>query len=595
MTTDETHTTPESKGKEPLYTSNGDSANEEHDTPTVNADRDVDGVVEGLNALTVTEQAIPACTSRGTHVLNYLKSMSAYHAPGKVTSDDESANEEHDTPTVNADRDVDGVVEGLKPLTVTKKATPAKTSSETYLLNYAQGIKAGLDAYGARGAVGTNQYIMLMKLRKYKECPYGSHQPELRKAWFHFVKNFPPMPKSDEYYLEAFGKAYTKNPDLHKARGIPGLYKFCALKKIVDEDLKFSGELEAYEHLLKRVWTYEAKLFTERSYLTHLVDFHESYEKDGDFMTACGKWNSARYKALCILDKVTDLSTYEEPYQSMIRKLQEGWKTNMTWKEHLKDFYESYQKDDDFKKARGDSSGARYKVLSKLTNVTDLSEYEEPYRSMIVKLQEVWETNMTWKEHLEAFRESYQKDSDFKKARGTHTSARYHTLNKLTKVTDLSTYDEPHRSIIRKLQEVWAGQKTWEEHLVDFHESYQEDSDFKKARGDSNGSNVARYKTLSKLTKVQDLSTYEEPYRSMISFLQEVWQPIKLPVSQKHLTAFFESYENGGNFDEARGKSDSARYHILKNLNEDNAYTYDEPHQSLILKLQKVWKEHEHL
>ena len=81
----------------------------------------------------------------------------------------------------------------------------------------------------------------------------------------------------------------------------------------------------------------------------------------------------------------------------------------------------------------------------------------------------------------------------------------------------------------------------------------------------------------------------------MISFLQEVWEPIKLPVSQKHLTAFFESYQNGGNFDDARGQSDSARYHILKNLNEDNAYTYDEPHQSLILKLQKVWKEHEHL
>ena len=81
----------------------------------------------------------------------------------------------------------------------------------------------------------------------------------------------------------------------------------------------------------------------------------------------------------------------------------------------------------------------------------------------------------------------------------------------------------------------------------------------------------------------------------MISFLQEVWEPIKLPISEKHLTAFFESYQNGGNFDEARGKSDSARYHILKNLNEDNAYTYDEPHHSLILKLQKVWKEHEHL
>jgi len=139
---------------------------------------------------------------------------------------------------------------------------------------------------------------------------------------------------------------------------------------------------------------------------------------------------------------------------------------------------------------------------------------------------------------------------------------------------------------------LWEGLKTWKEHLEDFHESYQKDSDFKKARG-KHGS--ARYIALGRLNKVSwvtDLSKYEEPHRSMISFLQEVWQPIKLPVSQEHLTVFFESYKNGGNFDDARGQSDSARYHILKNLNEDNAYTYDEPHQSLILKLQKVWKEH---
>jgi len=471
MTTDETHTTPKTKGKEPLY-----------------------------------------------------------------TSDDESANEEHDTPTVNADRDVDGVVEGLKTLSVTKKATPAKTSKETYLRNYWKGIKDGLSAYHARGAVGTNQYTMLMCLRKWKECPYGTDQPDLREAWFDFVENFPPMPKSDEYYLKAFGKAYTKNPDLDKARGNPGLYKFCALEKIVDKDLKFPGELEAYELLLKRVWTYEERPFTERSYLTHLVDFHESYQKDGDFKKARGdSKNSARYVALKKLNSVTDLSTYDEPYQSMIRKLQELWVTPdvTTWKEHLEDFHESYQKDSDFKKARGKSSdSARYQALRILSNVTDLSEYEEPYRSMIVKLQEVWVT-----------------------------------------------------------PEV----KTWEEHLEDFHESYQEDGDFKKARGDSNSARYVALRRLNKVSWVTDLSKYEEPHRSMISFLQEVWQPIKLPVSQEHLTVFFESYKNGGNFDEARGKSDSARYHILKNLNEDNAYTYDEPHQSLILKLQKVWKEHEHL
>jgi len=328
MTTDETHTTPKSKGKEPLYTSDDDTANEEHGTPTVNADRDVDGVVEGLNALTVT-----------------------------------------------------------------KKATPTMTSKETYLRNYWKGIKDGLSAYHARGAVDTNQYIRLMKLRKYKECPYGTDQPDLRKAWFDFVKNFPPMPKSDEYYLKEFGKAYTKNPDLNKARGAGGLYKFCALKKIVDEDLKFP-ELKEYELLLKRVWTYEETPFMERSALTHLVDFHESYQKDGDFETARGKHGCARYQALKKLNSVTDLSTYDEPYQSKIRKLQEVWERNKTWKEHLEDFHESYQKDSDFKKARGTHRSARYFTLLKLTKVQDLSTYEETYRSKIKFLQEVW------KEHL---------------------------------------------------------------------------------------------------------------------------------------------------------------------------------------------------
>ena len=62
----------------------------------------------------------------------------------------------------------------------------------------------------------TNQYNILMKLRKLKECPYGTDQPDLREAWFDFVKNFPPKPTSDAYYLKAFGKGHTKNPDLER-------------------------------------------------------------------------------------------------------------------------------------------------------------------------------------------------------------------------------------------------------------------------------------------------------------------------------------------------------------------------------------------
>ena len=54
----------------------------------------------------------------------------------------------------------------------------------------------------------------------------------------------------------------------------------------------------------------------------------------------------------------------------------------------MEDFDESYQKHGDFKKARGKNSGPRCQALRTLNNVQDLSEYDEPHRSMIRKLQE---------------------------------------------------------------------------------------------------------------------------------------------------------------------------------------------------------------
>ena len=89
-----------------------------------------------------------------------------------------------------------------------------------------------------------------------------------------------------------------------------------------------------------------------------------------------------------------------------------------------------------------------------MKNETDLSKYDEPYRGMIRKLQEVWEGRevedlKTWKEHLEDFDESYRTSKNFKEARGKSDSARYDALNKLNKIKDLSEYDEPYRSMIR--------------------------------------------------------------------------------------------------------------------------------------------------
>ena len=464
------------------------------------------------------------------------------------TSDDDSADEQHrhpPSPTVNSDQDLNEVVEGLDTLTVTKKATPTKTSSETYLRNYWENRKAGWSAEDARGAVDTNQYNILMKLRKLKECPYGTDQPDLREAWFDFVKNFPPKPTSDAYYLKAFGKAYTKNPDLEKARGKSGLYKFCALKKIVDEDLKFSGELEEYELLLKRVWTHEPKPCTERSTLTHLVDFHESYQKDGDFKKARGKWNSPKYQALSKLTNVQDLSTYDEPYRSMILKLQEVWVTPKvtTWKGHLEDFHESYQKDGDFKKARGKWDSARYNALNILKNVQDLSKYDEPHRRMIRKLQEVWQGLTTWEEHLEDFDESYQKHGDFKKARGKNSGPRCQALRTLNNVQDLSEYDEPHRSMIRKLQEVWnepfeAPVGDEPEDFEDFLTNYVQQISFVNGApvGDEPEDFEAPVGEAQK-TPEEHLEDFDESYRKD---RRDAWE--------QHLIDFYECYEQETSF-----------------------------------------------
>ena len=506
----------------------------------------------------------------------------------------------------DATSDVDQVVAGFKTLRV-----KPKTSKETHLLDYYKDIKRGLKPKKARKRPGTARYASLMCLRKFVNCPYSDDKPELRKAWKHFKKRFPVTPKSDAFYLKQFGKAYTKNPDLDKARGTVGCYKFNALKKIVDEDVKFRddlpGDLPKYERLLKKVWSYKPLPWKENSYFTHLEAFHKEYEAEWfDFQKARGPIGTARYGALLYL-KDQKADKYKEPHRTMILNLQKVWETpdHKTWKEHLRDFDKSYRIDGDFKKARGNTKGedcARYYTLLSLNNVLNLDWwYDEPYRSMIRKLQEVWEGRevedlKTWKEHLEDFDESYRTSKNFKEARGKSDSARYDALNKLNKIKDLSEYDEPYRSMIRKLQEVWETPEvtTWEEHLEDFTISYQTDGDFKKARGKRNS---GRYEMLNKLRK-ENLSKYAEPHRSMIRNLQKVWETPGHTTWEEHLEDFDESYRTDGDFKKARGLVNSTRYNALTSLLRDlngsknGSSGYEEPYRRMLLNLQKLWKTH---
>jgi len=364
-----------------------------------------------------------------------------------------------------------------------RKITPnePRTSKESHLREYWRLItEEGKTPHQARGSRKEGdetrpRYQTLMALRKADECPYGDEESDLREIWLHFQKEFPvTRTRTDADYLKEFARRYDEKQDLRSARGSVSTYLFKALKKIVDEDLHFP-ELAEEEALLKRVWKHDVRRWTENSVMTHLQAFIDEYETNGG----------------------------------------------------------------DFNKARGAMNSARYEALRRL-NHTKAEAYEEPYRSHIKKLQDVWEGNepaITWEEHLQAFIDEYETNGgDFNKARGAMNSARYQMLYKLNKA-NADAYEEPYRSHIKKLQEVWETPDvtTWKEHLQAFIDEYETNGgDFVKARG---ANSTARYQTLLRLNNVK-AEDYEEPYRSHIKKLQEVWGtspdiPDPLPPSQE--------------------------------------------------------------
>ena len=417
-----------------------------------------------------------------------------------------------------------------------RKITPnkPKTSKESHLREYWRLIKEGKTPYEARGSYKPEskggdetyaRYTVLMKLRKADKCPYGDDEADLREMWLHFKKAFPVLIKlSDADYLKIFAERYEQKQDLEFARGSPGAYLFKALKKIVDEEDLHFPELAEEEALLRRVWKYDEKRYAENSEMTHLQAFIDEYETNGgDFVKARGAWDTARYKVLLRLNNAK-AEDYEEPYRAHIQKLQDVWETPdvTTWEKHLQVFIDEYETNGgDFAKARGAWDTARYRVLLRLTKAK-AEDYEEPYRAHIQKLQDVWETPdvTTWEEHLRVFIDEYETNGgDFVKARGAHETSRYKTLRKLNNAK-AEDYEEPYRSHIQKLQDVWETYTTWEEHLQAFIDEYETNGgDFVKAR---RAQGTARYATLRKLNKAK-AEDYEEPYRAQIQKLKQLW------------------------------------------------------------------------
>ena len=287
-----------------------------------------------------------------------------------------------------------------------RKITPPKpkTSKESHLREYWRLIQEGKTAHEARGCSrnkknggdDTNaRYSALMCLRKADKCPYGDDEADLREMWLHFKKAFPVFLKlSDADYLKIFAERYEKKQDLNLARGDASTYLFKALKKIVDEEVHFP-ELAEEEALLRRVWKHDEQRFAENSEMTHLQAFIDEYETNGqDFVEARGSHNSSRYNALVKLNRAK-ADDYEEPYRSHIQKLQGVWETpeTTTWEEHLQAFIDEYETNgQDFVEARGSSGSSRYSALWRLHNAK-ADDYEEPHRSHIQKLKQLWLKN----------------------------------------------------------------------------------------------------------------------------------------------------------------------------------------------------------
>jgi len=302
---------------------------------------------------------------------------------------------------------------------------PPRISKETHLLKWLRDVERGVNPNEARGKSDTAQYASLIKVRRLKECPYTDEEPELKEAWERFTTLFPPERHEDVYYLQWFGEKYRDTGDFDAACGDSGGYKFAALKNIVDKDLKFPA-FQAYEEQLKSGWKYETTRWTEMTPHLHLLEFFEEYRVHEDFKKARGDHSSARYKALVLITKKAD-----EECNQLELELKALWQGNMTSQEHLEAFFEEYRVHNDFKNARGVTSSARYLALWKITKKAD-----EECNEQELELKALWEGNMTPQEHLEAFFEEYRVHNDFKKARGVNSSARYKALVLITKKAD---------------------------------------------------------------------------------------------------------------------------------------------------------------
>ena len=327
---------------------------------------------------------------------------------------------------------------------------------------------------------------------------------------------------SKEEHLREYWKLIQEGKTLRDARGKSKTAKYATLNRLRKAHKcpydKEEGELyEAWNHLKKH---FPVDKLTDAQYLKQFAKRYE--EKNHDLDLARGGTGTYLFNSL---KKIIDEDLHfpelaeEEALLRRVWKYESRLLSDQSTQQHLQDFVDEYESNGhDYKKARGIRDSPRYVALKRLRH-KNADEYDEPYKSQIKKVQELWEEQTSWQEHLQDFIDDESDGYGFYSARGTNMSARYQALLTL-KNKNADEYDEPYKSQIKKLQELWEEQTSWQEHLQTFIDEYESNGhDFVKARGIARS---RRYHMLLTL-KNKNADEYDEPYKSQIKKLQEVW------------------------------------------------------------------------
>jgi len=254
--------------------------------------------------------------------------------------------------------------------------------------------------------------------------------------------------------------------------------------------------------------------------------------------------------------------------------------TRLSRETHLREWYRDVQSGVDPKEARGKSGTPRYMSVMNLRKREDC-----PYNDDEPELKEAWiafkgffpPDKQSDAYYLEEFGRLYTETQDFKTACGTAKSYRFNALKNIVD-NDLEVSPElaGYKALLKSNWEYESRRFTENVHLHEFFQEYNEHGDFKKARGENNS---ARYSALCRIKNKPKEECNELELR-----LKEVWIG-RLP-PQEYLEAFFQEYDEHGDFEKARGENNSARYSALCRIKNKPKEECNE----LELRLKEVWK-----